>query len=632
VVVGVSDDDDDLRFKEAVRAQLAGDLPSASRIYVELLERRSDLVPALVNLAAIATSLGRPADAVELLERAVDLAPEHTNARCQLGLALARLGEHARADVAYAEALALDAHHLGALNNRALTLVAMMRHDEAFAHYRRALEVDPQCREAHQNLGAMLSKVGRLGDARAHLETAVKLSPDAPGPQVNLSQVLVKMGRAPDALPHLSRALATPLATAAWHSNLLLNLHYTEGPTREDVFRQHLAWARLRAPAPSGARPPIRASDTSRLRVGYVSPDFFSHAVAFFIESLLEHHDTSAFEVFAYASVAREDETTARLRTRVEHWRSVYGLSDADLADLIRADGIDILVDLAGHTADHRLGTFARTPAPIQITYLGYPDTTGLEALDFRITDERCDPAGSEPFHTEALLHMPRGMHCYRGPSDAPEPSPSPHMRLGHLTFGSFNNTSKLTERTIARWAIVLRAIPSARLLMKFPTLGDATTAQGYFAWFDQYGVKADRVTLRGRTFAHGAHLADHREVDVILDPFPYHGTTTTCEALWMGVPVLSLVGDRHVSRVGLSLLEQVGLKRFAAQNEASWIEAAVWLDSDEGRDELTALRGGLRERMRRSPLCDGPGKTRELEALYLEALRRVRHASSVSG
>lgn len=623
--------DDAERFQAAVRAQLAGNLIAAERVYCELLERDDTLVPALVNLGGIRLAEGRCSDAIELLERAVDLAPEHVNARCQLGLAYARSGQHRRADTAYAEVLALKPDHLGALNNRALSLGAMRRFEEALEHYRRALAIDPSCREAHQNLGSLCSEVGRLGDARRHLEEAIRLAPDEPGPRVNMSRVLVRMGRAREGLLHLVRALTSPQATAAWHSNLLLDLHYAEGSTREELFAEHRAWARIRVPPPPRERPRPTDEPGRRLRVGYVSPDLRSHAVAFFLEPLLAHHDRTRVEVFAYASVESEDATTGRLRSLVDRWQNVFSLSDLALAEQVRTDGIDVLVDLAGHTAGHRLGAFALAPAPVQMTYLGYPDTTGLDAIDYRITDRHCDPPGSEAFHAETLLFVQGGMHCYRPPDNAPAPAPPPFVDRGHLTFGSFNNTSKITERVIGRFCEVLRALPSARFFMKFATLADPETAAHYLATFERHGVASDRVTLHGGTYGHGSHLAAHSEVDVILDAFPYHGTTTTCEALWMGVPVLTLVGDRHVARVGKSLLEQVGLASFALDDEAQWLSRAIGLDSDEGREELTALRTTTRERMRASPLCDGPTKARALEDLYEASVAKARMSQLAS-
>ncbi len=612
------------RFAAAARAHVAGHDAEAERGYLELLESFGPIAPVLVNLADVRFRAGRLHEAIDLLEEALDLDPDHINARLQLGRAYAALGEVEKADAAYAEALLIDPSHLAALNDRALLLDRIGRIDESIEHYRRAIEVAPERPEPHQNLSVLFERIGRLGDAIRHSESAIRLAPSAAGPRINLGKALVRMGRAEEGLARATEALASPQAQAAWHSNLLLDLHYVEGPTRGDLFEQHVAWAsRWMPPPPKRLRATLPRS--RRIRVGYLSPDLKSHAVAYFFEPLLAHHDRQRFELFAYASVAHEDAVSARMRAAFDVWHNVHADSDEAVAARVRNEGIDVLVDLAGHTAGHRLGVFALAPAPVQITYLGYPDTTGLRTMDVRITDRRCDPPGSEAFHTERLAFLESGMHCYAPHPAAPEPSRSPHEERGPLTFGSFSNTSKTTERVVARWSTVLRAIPSARMLMKFPTLGDPETADNFRRWFSRHGVDPERITLHPGMVSYLENLAAYSQVDVMLDTFPYCGTTTTCEALWMGVPVLSLVGDRHVSRVGLSLLEQVGLGSFAQPSESEWVARAVELDSPSGREELRQLRTRLRAILMASPLCDAPRKARELEDVYVAALVHER-------
>ncbi len=620
--------DVELRFQEALTAQRSGDLERAERVYRELLDALPKHPSLLVNLASVRMALGHPEDAVALLERAISLAPEHVNAHNQLGLAFVALRRLEDADAAYAQAIELDPNNLGALNNWALACATAHRYDRALELYKRALAVDPSCVRVMQNLGAMLLDLGKLDDAETCLRRGLAHAPTEAGLRVNLANVLTRRGRAHEALPLLAEAVSARPQEVAWHSNLLMTLHYLEGPSPSEVFAEHLRWARVH-----GADRASRDLHRSRvrgdkLRVGYVSPDLKNHAVAFFLEPLLRAHDRSRFEVHAYANVAREDETTQRLRGLVDGWHDAFALSDDALVEQIRKDRIDVLVDLAGHTAGHRLLAFTRQPAPVQMSYLGYPDTTGVAAIRYRLTDIHCDPPGSEAFHREMLLHVEGGMHCYQPPRDAPEVGPLPATARGHLTFGSFNNTAKLTESVIARWARVLTALPSARMHLKFPTLSDTGTAKAYLGWFERHGVSPEKVTLHGSHYEHGTHLAAHREVDVVLDAFPYHGTTTTCEALWMGVPVLTLVGDRHVSRVGASLLGQVGLERFAVMDEATLQERALELASPSGIAALASLRAALRDRMRKSPLCDGPAKARALEACFLSAFFAYEAAS----
>ncbi len=614
---------DSERFQNALTAFRNGEWARAEQDYRHLLRRLPNEPSLYVNLAAVRRALGHREEAVDLLKRALELAPEHTNACSQLGLAYAELGRLTDAESAYNRALQLDANHLGALNNLALLNAAQQRFNEAFELYRRALAVEPTNPATLQNMGALLTNAGRLADAEACLRAAIVASPDDPGSHVNLANVLTKRGRAKEALPLLTKGIIGRPTAADWHSNLLLTLHYLDGPSQQELFAEHLRWARIRTGGLIAIKPHQARTRGKKLRIGYVSPDFKSHAVAFFIAPLLRGHDRSRFEVYAYANVQVEDATTARLRAACDSSCNVFALGDDALADRIRADSIDVLVDLAGHTAGNRLLAFAHEPAPVQLTYLGYPDTSGMAAVGFRVTDSWCDPPENEAFYSEKLLYMEGGLHCYEPPADAPPVARAPALSNGHLTFGSFNNTAKITETVIARWASLLRSVPDARMHMKFTTLADPTTAAQYREWFARYGVAPGRLTLLGGNYDHGAHLAEHAAVDVILDAFPYHGTTTTCEALWMGVPVLSLIGQAHVARVALSLLHQVGLERFAVNDEATLIERACYLATPSGRADLALLRGTLRARMAASPLCDAAAKSRAIEACYETAFAR---------
>jgi predicted O-linked N-acetylglucosamine transferase (SPINDLY family) len=607
-------------FAEALAAQSSGDLARAEQLYRQLLAVDPDQPSPLVNLASVLTSTQRAREALELLAHAVAIAPDHANAHSAKGLAHQQLAELDEAEACFARALAIDERHLGALNNWAMVCSARRQSERAFELYRRALQVDPDCLPALQNLGVLFTEVGKLSEAEACYQRGLAVDPKSGPMHCNLANVLCRRGRAAEALGHLGQALAACPHEVDWHSNLLLTLHYLEGPTREEVFREHRRWARLRRADRFHLPPKVDDARERRLRIGYVSPDFRAHAVAFFIAPILREHDRESFEIIAYANVQAPDAFTDKLRGLSDAWHNVFGIGDEELAERVRRDRIDVLVDLAGHTAGHRLLTFALAPAPLQLTYLGYPDTTGVASIGYRLTDAICDPPGSEAFHTESLLRIPGGMHCYEPPSGAPEVSDAPVTRRGHLTFGSFNNTCKITGSTVARWARVLRAVPDSRMWMKFPTLADERTADAYRAAFAQHGVDPARVTMRGSHYDHGDHLAEHAEVDVILDAFPYNGTTTTCEALWMGVPVLSRVGDRHVARVGKSLLSQVRLDHFACDDDEALVAVATRLASPTGVAELVALRATLRYTMIHSPLCDAAYKARAIEAAIRDA------------
>jgi len=358
------------------------------------------------------------------------------------------------------------------------------------------------------------------------------------------------------------------------------------------------------------------------LRIGYVSPDFFHHPVANFIAPVLAAHDRTAVEVFCYAEVKTPDAVTERLRGLVEsphHWRDTNGMSDDSVAAAIRADGIDILIDLAGHTVGARLLVFARKPAPIQATWLGYPATTGLTQIDWRITDPLADPPGlTDDQYSEKLLRLPTGFNCYQPIDDMPPVAPLPADANGYVTFGCFNHAAKLRDRTLEVWAELLRAVPGSRLCLKHRGFGLPSAAAEYRQDFERRGIPAARLDLISFIDDTRRHLAAYDRVDVALDPFPYNGTTTTCEALWMGVPVVALAGPTHMSRVGVSLLTRAGLPELVADTPARYIEIAAGLAAD--RERLRTLRAGLRARVAGSSLCDAARVTRELET----ALRQV--------
>jgi predicted O-linked N-acetylglucosamine transferase (SPINDLY family) len=353
-----------------------------------------------------------------------------------------------------------------------------------------------------------------------------------------------------------------------------------------------------------------------RLKVGYVSPDFRQHSVAYFVDPLLKGHDQQAVEVFCYAEVARPDAVTARLRGYGGHWLVTVGLSDDDLTERIRTDGIDILVDLAGHTEKNRLGVFAHKPAPVQVTWLGYPNTTGRKSIDYRLVDAVTDPVGeADAWASETLVRVEGGFLCYAGSRGAPEPTAPPCLMTDTVTFGSFNNPAKLSPATLDAWGSLLARLPQARLLLKGRPFADAATRALFLSRLGERGVAAERVELVAWMPSGAAHLGLYNRVDIALDPFPYNGTTTTCEALWMGVPVVTLRGDRHRGRVGASLLTQVGLKDWIASSMEEYLEIADTLAGDP--DHLKYLRRTLRPRLAASPLCDGRAFARKIEAAY---------------
>jgi predicted O-linked N-acetylglucosamine transferase (SPINDLY family) len=354
-----------------------------------------------------------------------------------------------------------------------------------------------------------------------------------------------------------------------------------------------------------------------------MSPDFRQHSVSFFLEPLLAAHDPAAVQVFCYADVAQPDAVTQRLMSYVHHWRDVAGCRDDDLCRVLAADRIDILVDLAGHTKGNRLAVFAQRSAPVQVTAIGYPATTGLAAMDYRLCDAVTDPPPeADAWSVETLVRLDAGLHCYRPPANAPAVGPLPAQAAGYITFGAFNKLAKISRDTVALWAEVLKAVPTSRLLVKTKPLAEAETRARLERAFADAGIAPARLELRGWEAQDRAHLDLYNHVDIALDTTPYNGTTTTCEALWMGVPVLTLAGRGHAARVGASLLSQVGLTDWIADNADAFVARARTATADTSA--LASLRKDLRATVAASPLCDGAVYARAVEGAYRAMWRKA--------
>ncbi len=496
---------------------------------------------------------------------------------------------------------------------------------EAGSHYRRAVELEPALTGAWYNLGLTLHDNLQLEEASNAFWRALAHAQDAQAggylPALCTSQALTlqMLGRHRQARAFLQEAgqrfpeIAGECARCA-----LFSLNFIEDTDPAAAMAEHRTWARRHADPLTRAADPVAAerSPERPLRVGYVSGDFRAHPTASFVGPLLRHHDRSSFDIYCYDNSPAPDAMSASLRQSPATWRNIRGMGDDEVARLIRGDGVDILVDLAGHTAHNRLMVFARKPAPLQIGYLGYLATTGLRALDYRLTDAVADPpAEADPFHSEALLRLPDTQWCWEPPHIAPPVAAPPSGRHGHVRFGSFTQFAKLTDSMLDTWAQLLLAVPESRLCMV--GVPGRTAAKTILAKLAASGVPGRRVEIAAR-LDYREYLAAVSEADVALDAFPYNGATTTCEALWMGVPVVSRAGRLGPARSGASILRVTGLGELVADSARSYIEIAVRLARDPVRLEL--LRNGMRARMLASPLMNGARFTKDLEKLYRKA------------
>jgi predicted O-linked N-acetylglucosamine transferase (SPINDLY family) len=558
--------------------------------YTRLCALRPDCATFHNNAGAALCELKRPDQALPLLRRAVLLDPGDASAYYNLAIAYLDLNDPG-CQVALERAIALRPGYWDAHVNLGLFHYRMGQFDAAEDRFRHVLLQEPQHLGARMHLASMLRELGRLEECLEQTRTVCAAAPDAPGPG---SDYL--LARQSDPTASGGDLLADARAWAA-------------------RFADGLSAVGLGASTPGRAFPDRDLNPNRRLRVGYVSADFHNHSVAKFIEPLLAAHDPGQVEVVAYAQ-GLVDETTHRLRAAAHAWHDTRTLDDGALAARIARDRIDILVDLGGHTGHNRLLCFARRPAPIQVTYCGYPGTTGLAAMDWRLTDEVADPApAADAEATERLWRLPHGFLCYRPDGvDLPVASP-PSAQSGVVTFGSFNNLAKLGPEVLTLWARILAASPGARLFMKSRALGDPRPQQRVRRIFEAEGVDPSRLDFLGYAPSTAAHLALYARVDVGLDPFPYNGTTTTCEALWMGVPVVTVLGQRHAGRVGASLLGRVGLGALVARDHDEYRELALALARDAA--ERARLRGALRGWMTASPLMSPGTLARDVELAY---------------
>jgi predicted O-linked N-acetylglucosamine transferase (SPINDLY family) len=579
------------------------------------IEARPDFAEAHSNLGNALRDYGRLPEASLCYERALRFKPDFAEAYLNYGNVLRGLGRLHEAVASYRRALGLNPALADAHNNLGTALKDLGQADAAAASYRRALDLNPNSATALYNLANMLSELERLDEAAALLERALELQPQLAEAHLNLGNVLKNQGRLLEAVESFQRALAVRPGYGAAHSNLLFTLNYLDGVRQRQIYDAHRQFHVMHAASLAASIAPHQnAPDPDRrLKIGYVSPDFRQHACAYFLEPLLANHDRGNVEVYAYAEVTRPDPMTARLRARTDQWRSTCGLNDEQVAEQIRADGVDVLVDLAGHTANSRLLVFARKPAPVQVSYLGYPATTGLDTMDYRLTDAHAEPEGaSERWYTERLVRLPHSLWCYQPLDDMPEVSLSPAERNGFVTFGSFNNFAKIGPRVLDLWAELLQVLPASRLLMICVPEGAAQRA--LIEQFGARGIGADRLRLYGR-LPRAGYLALYSEVDIALDPFPCNGGTTTCDALWMGLPVIALIGDTFLSRAGLSVLASAGLSDLAAATPGEYIAIGARLSADI--EALAARRAAMRTQLRGSPLMDARRFARDVEQAY---------------
>jgi len=608
---------------EAERHLKSGDLEQAQRACDLIQKKVPDNVESLFLLGNISVQRGNFEYALHHYSRAVSIGPQLPALRYNLGICLKLMKRRDASIAEFREAVRLDPGYAQAWYQLGEAFEESNRLDEALAAYARSLELEPSLTEAIQRTGDIYEKKNRLHEALEWYRKSITLKPDYSIAYNNAGTILRALGRTKDALYFFGKALEISEDQVVCASNYLMTMLPSPDFSPMEIWNAHQAWSELyEKPLFVHQAPPRNNPEPERLlRIGYVSTDFRTHSVAFFIEPILAAHNRNNFKVFCYSNSSSPDAITSQLQVLSDVWRPIHDLGDGEASDLIRNDGIDILVDLGGHTSRNRLTLFARKPAPIQVTWLGYPATTGLKSIDYRITDAAADPPGmTEHLHSEKLFRLPDNFICYRPPINAPPVAPPPCLENGFVTFGVFNHFSKVTRCAIDLWCRILRNLPDARLLIKAQGMEHEPMRSYVREMFASHGIVADRLELLGKTSSISSHLEIFGTVDISLDTFPYNGTTTTCESLWMGVPVIAKEGDSHVSRVSVSLMGAIGLSGLIASSDEEYLALATFLARD--RKNLEILRNNLRDRMRNSKLLDTAGFTRNLEAAYREMWR----------
>jgi protein O-GlcNAc transferase len=665
------------KFVVARQLHQAGNLEKAEKACLQILCANPDHADAHHLLGLMAFQAGRYSEAVASLTRAIALNPKVFHYRANLGAAylalnkldmaltcyqevvrlrpdfadghrsvgniLLKQGRAAEAVAHFHEALRIQPSFAEGHNSLGIAQQEQGRLDAATSCFQQALRINPGFAEAHNNLGNTLERQGKLDEACRSYQEALRLKPGFADAHSNLGCVLLRQGQLEPAVASFRQALDLNPDLATAQTNLLACSNYDPLAQPDAVFAEHVRWGKARE---SASHPLPHANDPNPdrpLRIGYVSPSLCFHPLTRYLEPVLTNHDPRQFTVFCYAEVRTPDTVTTRLQALVRHWRSTCGLTDTELANRIIDDKIDILVDLAGHTANSRLTVFAHKPAPIQATWLGYLNTTGLTRMDYRLTDELLDPssgvrcpesgvsshssdtghrtpdAGQFPIRdTEELLRLPHGMCCFAPPMDAPTVEPLPAPRHGHVTFGSLNGLLKLNRQVIDLWSQVLKAVPGSRFLMFHHGL-KSTAREDIRGQFADRGIGPQRLDLRQGS-ADVGYLRIYGEIDVSLDTFPATGGVTTCESLWMGVPVLTLCGVRPAGRNSAALLTRARLGDWVVDRPEEFVAKAVQWSNE--LELLATLRAQLRQRVT-STLCDARRFTRSLEEAYRYMWRR---------
>jgi protein O-GlcNAc transferase len=590
---------------------------AAASSFRKAIALQPDLAGAHSNLGTAFVRLGQLPEAAASYRRSLALQPAHVEALSNLGGVLCMQGKLEESVASCRKALELSPRHAQTHNNLGLAFQAQLKFEEAIDSYRDAISVNPEFTDAHNNLGQLYESQGSLHEAVICYQRTLVLNPDHVAAHTNLGNVLVALGQLDAAADSYRKALALNPNDAAVHSNYLVAAQFNAAYSQAQLLEDSKAFAqRFEAPLRKcWPHHTVLPGSGRRLRVGFVSGDLGDHPVGFFLEGLLANINRQRLDIVMYPTATRNDALTRRIQAMGFLWNSLAGVSDEDAVERILGDRIDILIDLSGHTAHNRLPLFARKPAPLQIAWLGYFATTGLQAMDYILVDRHGVTTEDVGFYVEKPWYLPDTRLCFTPPQDGMPVAPLPALVNTTITFGCLNNLTKMSDAVVAVWARALLGVPGSRLLLKTKQLNDEVICDATRARFAAHGISADRLILEGHS-TRIEHLATYNRIDIALDPFPFPGGTTSVEGLWMGVPLITRRGDRMVTRQGEGILHNLDLSDWIAEDDESYVNMAIAYASNISY--LAELRAQLRARLLASPLCDAPRFARNFEQALL--------------
>jgi len=606
-------------FKNALQAQENHNYDEAEKFYSLILNQIPQHADSLHYLGLIKHEKKNNTEAIKLIRLAVNQNPDDLDALMNLSIILEEDNQFDAALNTYKDILKKNDRHALAHCGLAEVYKKLGKHDKFKKHCLTAYKLEPTSVKIISSYSNLLLEELEFKQAIDTLKAALNIDPKN---SVILSSLIVTLyltGHFEEANIYNVMYHDSDIKNQAGLTQKLFVCNYEPDIEADEIYKKHVQRASL-FPAYNITPPPatIRSHQhNTRTRIAYVSANFHIHSVAFFFEPIIKNHDDKKFETYCYSNNNRGDSITECIKTHCHHWRNIYALDDKQLIQQIQDDDIDILVDLSGYSAGNRLGVFANRVCPIQITYLGYPNTTGLRTIDYRITDSYTDPVGlTEKQYTEKLARLDDIFLCFSPDKQSPDIVPSPAIKNGYVTFGSFNNMAKVNNRVIERWSEMLKKVPDSKLLIKSKIFHDKEIRKFTLSRFNTFNISRDRLILVGYEKNFVSHMAAYNEIDIALDPFPYNGTTTTCEALWMGVPVIALCGSAHISRVSASILHKLRLDKLIAKNQDEYVSIACNLS--RALPELSKLRSTMRDRIEQNKFTDGITFTRSLEKLYL--------------